>query len=320
MTQMHRWALVAVLALAGLDARAQEPAPPRSHPTKDTHKTRLVRKTYPVRDLISVLGDDSTGTGTGEVLVRAIRKSVKPASWSEHGGSGTIAFDPGQKVLVVRQTSAVHQQVAAVLKAVALITCQRGVVVAAATPPPVPPPGPAEVFHPALADVAGATCSVPAPPAKAKHKPRQKQYGHFVMDNLKINAQGVTCTVKRVRFMYRGDGIESDVAKCALTGGESEKKEVPPALAELLEKLQKADAPRACLGGTAAGALVGPAGGLKATGCCAPVAVPPFPMSSELGAPPSKLPEAKPCCPSTPCLMPPCSPERSHPRMEKVSD
>src|SRR5262249_8070455 len=68
-----------------------------------------------------------------------------------------------------------------------------------------------------------------------------KQYGHFVMDNVKVNAMGVSCIIKRIRFMYKGDGIDADVAKCALTNGESEKKtiEAPKALNDLLEKLDK---------------------------------------------------------------------------------
>jgi hypothetical protein len=35
---------------------------------------------------------------------------------------------------------------------------------------------------------------------------------------------GVSTTIKKIKFMYKGDGIEADVAKCAMTNGDSERK------------------------------------------------------------------------------------------------
>jgi hypothetical protein len=72
-----------------------------------------------------------------------------------------------------------------------------------------------------------------------------RQYGHFVMDNVTINAMGVSARIKRIRVMYKGDGIECDLAKCA--GSDSEKKVDGDKVQELIEKLgeilQKKDTP-----------------------------------------------------------------------------
>jgi len=82
----------------------------------------------------------------------------------------------------------------------------------------------------------------PTPPAGSAPPVQHKQYGHFILDNVRINAMGVTCTIKRIRFLYKGDGLDNEVAKCALTNGESEKKaEVSKVLTEVLEKLEKTE-------------------------------------------------------------------------------
>jgi hypothetical protein len=90
----------------------------------------------------------------------------------------------------------------------------------AARTPPVPvPPGGFESVMPA---------SYPPPPpplpCPAMKAQGAKQYGHFVIDNIKVNAMGVSTTIKKIKFMYKGDGIEADVAKCALSNGDSERK------------------------------------------------------------------------------------------------
>src|SRR5437764_1205866 len=104
---------------------------------------------------------------------------------------------------------------------------RRSWMLGAAQPPDAPP-------------VTRAVYTATPAPLPAPATGRSKQYGHFVLDNVKVNAMGVSCTIKRVRFMYKGDGIDADVAKCALTNGESEKKaDVPRVLTDLLEKLDK---------------------------------------------------------------------------------
>jgi hypothetical protein len=151
-----------------------------------------------------------------------------------------------------------------------------------------------------------------------------KQYGHFVLDNVRVNAMGVSCTIKRVRFMYKGDGIDNEVAKCALTGGESEKKaDVPKVLTDLLEKISsggKSDeareitppkagacyavpcpAPHSGTGSMSSGLLppttCGPAGGAAP---CAPAAPKPMPtIPGPSSAKEKKTAKDKPKCGKT---------------------
>lgn len=89
-----------------------------------------------------------------------------------------------------------------------------------------------------------------------------KQYAHFVLQNVTINAMGVSAKIKRIRVMYKGDGIENDVAKCALTNGESEKKVDSAMLYKLLEKLNAVNwncptAAPCCVPGALIGASLG---------------------------------------------------------------
>jgi beta-lactamase regulating signal transducer with metallopeptidase domain len=48
-------------------------------------------------------------------LMRLIVKKVAPASWSEHGGRGTIDYYPLGMALVIRQTPAIHAQITELL-------------------------------------------------------------------------------------------------------------------------------------------------------------------------------------------------------------
>jgi hypothetical protein len=54
---------------------------------------------YPVRDF----ADPQT-------VVRVITTTVKPQSWIERGGQGTIVYVPEVKSLVVKQTGDVHKE------------------------------------------------------------------------------------------------------------------------------------------------------------------------------------------------------------------
>ena len=185
----------------------------KSSPARTKHN--LTRKSYPVADLVRTLDQGPAGAGGPDLLVRAIVRAVMPPSWDKRGGPGTIEYIPATKTLVIKQTAGAHARVAAVLKALSMIQPKQqapGTITQA-------------VYSPS-----------PAPSGQLK------QYGHFVLDNVRLNAMGVSCTIKRVRIMYKGDGIEADVAKCAMTGGESEKKaDVPKVLTDLLEKVGKGD-------------------------------------------------------------------------------
>jgi hypothetical protein len=223
MTRNRWWTLIAVVALAPLAVRSRAGAPecPKEKCMSrcpQTSSPKLIQKSYPVGGLVQTLSEGPAGSAGTDLLIRAITCAVKPETWSKRGGRGTIDYCPESKALIVNQTAGVHERVEAVLKALAAIQ-------------PKQPAG--------MCPITRAVYNSPSP--------HLKQYGHFVLDNVKVNAMGVSCTIKRVRFMYKGDGIDADVAKCALTNGESEKKaDVPRALTELLEtvgKTNKATAP-----------------------------------------------------------------------------
>jgi hypothetical protein len=65
---------------------------------------RPMRKVYPVSKL---LGRDANG----EVLIRLITRTIKPATWDVRGGSGTVDYYPVGRALVVTQTPDVQEQV-----------------------------------------------------------------------------------------------------------------------------------------------------------------------------------------------------------------
>lgn len=54
----------------------------------------------------SLVGGLASGL-TGDALVKFIEDQVEPDSWKRNGGSGTITFYPGSRVLIIRNTSEV---------------------------------------------------------------------------------------------------------------------------------------------------------------------------------------------------------------------
>lgn len=253
-----RWLLVFALGtMVTAAAVAQAPAPACTQ-AKKTH-VQLVPKTYPVADL---LPDPSVGGA--ELLVDFVMQSLKPKCWKGQGGRGTIEYCARTKSMLVKQTPQMQEQVACLLKALERLQAKQeaappaplpsgmigilgaacgghGVEQATCAPPPPPPPvsvcgPPGTMVCPAAWIKEGSGCSAPPCPACKATTPC-KQYGHFVMENVTVNAMGVSAKVKRIRFMYKGDGIDGDVAKCALTDGESEKKVDSGKLDTLIEKL-----------------------------------------------------------------------------------
>jgi hypothetical protein len=235
MTRSRWWLFAPVLALAVASLTA--PASPPSCGQKQCGTTQATKSKWK-QVTYSLNGVVSSEAGA-DLLIKTIKQTIRPKSWDGQGGRGTIfypQFEGMRNCLVVHQTAAVHKQLASMLKGLEKLQATReagccemsehGIRVAAdgirrpareagCCPPCCPSP------------VAPASYSAaPAPlPGAARPAQSAKQYGHFVLDNVKINAMGVSTTIKRVRFMYRGDGIEADVAKCALTGGESVKAE-----------------------------------------------------------------------------------------------
>ncbi|MBY0528194.1 MAG: hypothetical protein K2R98_32665 [Gemmataceae bacterium] len=190
-----------------------------------------VTKTYAVGHLLH--GTDA------DQFVNAITHSVKPASWGCQGSSkATIRYFPLGDALIVKQTPAGHEQIESLLRALdrlrarACPPCAPPMAVTCPLPPPVQSAGfvaasPVPCCPPPLR-FTGAPAPCRTEIGRCSQPSHAKQYGHFVLEDIKVNAMGVSCTVKRMRFMYRGDGIDPDVAKCALTG-EYEKKPEPAA-------------------------------------------------------------------------------------------
>jgi hypothetical protein len=221
MTRNRWWVLLTVLAVALAGTESQAATKAKSAPKK-VHAS-LVSKTYPVADLIG----DSAGEDASELLIKFVKHAVKPASWEGHGGKGSVEYYPLGKALVIKQTPAVHAQLSCLLKALVKLqadsarnaekhACCGSAMGAAAA---------ALIGSSMSQGVVQAAC--PAPPAPMccpTAKSSCKQYGHFVMDDIKVNAMGVSTTIKKIKFMYKGDGIEADVAKCAMTNGDSERK------------------------------------------------------------------------------------------------
>jgi len=83
--------------------------------------------------------------------------------------------------------------------------------------------------------------TAPCCPAPKSLSMPAKQYGHFVVENVKVNAMGVSVTIKRIKIMYKGDGIDADVAKCGLTGKyEAEVQGCGADCLDILKELQQA--------------------------------------------------------------------------------
>jgi hypothetical protein len=230
MTQVRCWTLFAVLAIALVGTDGQAATKKKADPKKAD--ANLVWKSYPVADLFA--GESAEDA---DLLIKFVTSAIEPSSWASHNGSGQIVCRLPDKVLSIHQTVAVHAQVARLLKALVMLQSDAE----------------RRAEKQACCGSAGAMlgqsvvqAACPAPPAPmccAPAKSSCKQYGHFVIDNVKVNAMGVSTTIKKIKFMYKGDGIEADVAKCAMTNGESEHKgdleKLMKQLTELVEEQQE---------------------------------------------------------------------------------
>jgi hypothetical protein len=203
-------AALLALALAVPAVQAQELLPMPGCCAKEvtcgsqrTVENHMVQKTYPVGPLLHTFG---CCPACPELLIKFMTQAVAPESWSVHGGQGTMNFCPMRMALIVRQTPKVHKQVAILLKGMdQMASACAGPMSLMPVGMPVPPP--------------------PVPPPTSLHAPEPKQHFRFVLDNLRIRMDDkVITTIKHVEVEYAGDGIDADVAKCAITLGESEKK------------------------------------------------------------------------------------------------
>jgi hypothetical protein len=119
-------ALVLLLGAAPLRAQSDD-APKKECPDKNA----LITRTYSVADLVipvdnfacqKIAGQPAMKLRKAEKtledkLIALIQKSVKPTSWSEMGGQGTIQYFPLGMALVVTQTANVQEEIADLLRA-----------------------------------------------------------------------------------------------------------------------------------------------------------------------------------------------------------
>jgi hypothetical protein len=76
--------------------------------TKEAASETLITRTYPVGDLMA--------DGETKGLAAAITESVRPISWTDEGGLGTVAPVKAAKSLVVSQTHEVHDEIVKLLR------------------------------------------------------------------------------------------------------------------------------------------------------------------------------------------------------------
>ncbi len=297
MTQLRGWMLVAVLSLAlvGAEGQAATKKKHKAEPDKSAAPA-MVWKTYSLADMI----DPAAAPEETDLFVKFVKKAVEPSSWKTHGGHGTVHYQAACKSLVVHQTPAVQAKVKCLLSAMAMLKsgaekhAQRRALDEAPNPYGGYFEGPMPASYPPPPPPVALSCPAVKAPSGAK------QYGHFVMEDVKVNAMGVTTTIKKIRFMYKGDGIEADVAKCALTNGDSERKgDLDKLIGEVSKLVEKKEGKKEKTE--------------EAKPCCPSCPVPCQPLSGPVSCPSSysctpttcgTLPPpvpATPCAPGNPC-------------------
>lgn len=87
--------------------------------TKTQLEEHLTIQMYDVADLVLRTGSDGTASDDFDQLMRALTTCVEPDSWQSLGGRGSMQHFRADDicVLIVRQTQALHEQVAAFLNA-----------------------------------------------------------------------------------------------------------------------------------------------------------------------------------------------------------
>jgi hypothetical protein len=74
-----------------------------------TGRERLVRRVYPVADLVGA-------SGKADNLIEVLTTTIGPGSWAPEGGPGTIAYFAEGQCLVVSQSAAVQDEVRQLLE------------------------------------------------------------------------------------------------------------------------------------------------------------------------------------------------------------
>ena len=97
--------------------------------TPEEADSQLVTKAYPVADLVLV-GGDSQGEGAEadfESLIDILSGTVKPTSWEDVGGPGTIRENPIGLSLVISQTQEAHEDIETLLAQLRKVMKDQGI-------------------------------------------------------------------------------------------------------------------------------------------------------------------------------------------------
>ncbi len=97
--------------------------------TPEEADSQLVTKAYPVADLVLV-GGDSQGEGAEadfESLIDILSGTVKPTSWEDVGGPGTIRENPISLSIVISQTQEAHEDIETLLAQLRKVMKEQGI-------------------------------------------------------------------------------------------------------------------------------------------------------------------------------------------------
>jgi general secretion pathway protein D len=89
-------------------------------------RVKMVTRSYQVADLVIPLSHAEAGPARGpekapqattleDRLIKLLVRTIRPASWAENGGRGTIDYFPLTMTLVIAQTPKVHEKIASLL-------------------------------------------------------------------------------------------------------------------------------------------------------------------------------------------------------------
>ncbi len=70
----------------------------------------LVTKLYPVLDIVAVKATDGKMLFVADQMIRSIENTIEADSWENNGGNGSVDWLPSEGLLVVSQTSAIHEK------------------------------------------------------------------------------------------------------------------------------------------------------------------------------------------------------------------
>lgn len=94
--------------------------------TPEAAESELLTRIYPISDLVLPPNAPDGSQPDFDSLIKLIASTVKPTSWDEVGGAGSVTPFPNNLTLVVSQTQEVHEEIEDLLAQLRLVTRQSG--------------------------------------------------------------------------------------------------------------------------------------------------------------------------------------------------